>query len=171
MGTNIPRSHAHAKVHHQWILDHMDQTYIPKLGQLPRIIKEEFEGHSVLFTHYHIHKSKLYDPISKDPFSPIVEPSLEKVELLFKDNEESLICFGHHHPVHYFRGKGTTFLNPGSLGCHEKPTARYAILDFTRENIEVSLQETAYDKKAFLQLYETLHVPDREFILKVFHGL
>lgn len=165
-----PESHSHVKEHHRWIAERMDQSFIHKLEQLPRIIDRNIEGHPVLFTHYYIENSKIKKHISKDPFHSIVDPSLNNLEKLFHDRKEKLICFGHHHPIQYFEGNhGKKYLNPGSLGCNDKPAAPYAIVDITYHSIEISLKEATYDNSQFLASYERLQVPDRELILKVFH--
>lgn len=169
-GQKYPKSHSHTKEHHQWILGRLDESFIPKLEKLQRTIKENIEGHSILFTHYQIKSSYINEPISKDPFSSIVTPSIENLEKLFRDNNENLICFGHHHPLHYFIGDKTIYLNPGSLGCNNRPTAPYAIITFSKEAIEIKLEETTYDNTSFLESYHKLQVPERDFILKVFHG-
>lgn len=169
-GEEYPKSHPHVKEHHQWILNRMDPSFIPKLEQLPRTIKQSIDGCSILFTHYQFKKGKESEHISKHPFSSIVEPSLENIESLFGDNDEDLICFGHHHPIHYFKGEQTTYLNPGSLGCNNKPTAPYAIVSFSNNEIEITLEEATYDNTDFLNSYHKLNVPERDFILKVFHG-
>lgn len=169
-GQEYPKSHLNVREHHQWILDRMDKSFIPKVELLPRTIKQNIEGHSFLFTHYQIQDSKINDHISKDPFSPIVNPSVENIETLFKDNNENLICFGHHHPVHYFKGNKAVYLNPGSLGCNHKPIAPYAIIAVSNNKFEINLKQTVYDNSTFLKSYHKLQVPDRDFILKVFHG-
>jgi predicted phosphodiesterase len=92
------------------------------------------------------------------------------METLFFDKKADMICFGHHHPLHYYTGEHTVYLNPGSLGCNHKPLAPYAIITVINNVVDVSLKEAAYDKTAFLKSYHTLQVPEREFILKVFHG-
>lgn len=165
-----PATHPNVKIHHQWILDRMDASYIEKLRDLPRTINQQLGDNDVLFTHYHIERGKMKAPISADPFSSLVEPSLENMERLFMTHDESLICFGHHHPVHYFKGKNSTYLNPGALGCNDQPTARYAVVSLNKNQFNVSLKETAYDNRSFLESYRRLNVPERDFILKVFHG-
>ena len=169
-GQEYPESHLNVREHHQWILDRIDKSFIVKLEQLPRTIKQNIEGHSILFTHYQIQNNKINDHISKDPFTPIVNPSLENLETLFKGNNEDLICFGHHHPVHYFKGNKAVYINPGSLGCNHKPIAPYAVIELSNDKIKINLEEAAYDNSAFLKSYHKLQVPDRDFILKVFHG-
>ena len=101
-GEEHPLSHSHAKEHHKWIADKMDNSFIPKLEKLPRTITLSIEGKSIFFIHYHINATKLHTHISQDPFSSIVEPTLHNMISLFKERTEELIGFGHHHPVHFF---------------------------------------------------------------------
>lgn len=103
-----PLSHTHTKVHHQWIADNMDKFCIPNLEKLPRTIVTIIEGYSVLFKHYHIDESKQSSHISQNPFSEIVEPIFQPINDLFMECTKELICFGHHHPVHFFQIKEKT---------------------------------------------------------------
>ena len=169
-GEEYPLSHSHAKEHHQWIADKMDKSFISKLDVLPRTISLTIEGKCILFIHYHIKQTKLNHHISQDPFSSIVEPCLDQLISLFKENDEDLICFGHHHPLHFFESENTIFLNPGSLGCNSIPTAPYSIVEIEKDKLVVSLEEAAYDNTKFLESYERLQVPERDFLTKVFHG-
>lgn len=169
-GREYPRSHLHVLAHHQWIADGMDKDFIAKLEKLPRIIREEFSGHGVLFTHYHMENRKTEVPISEDPFSQIVEPNLGNAEKMFSGHDESLICFGHHHPQHFFHNDRTIYLNPGALGCNDKPEAPYAIIEAKEKGFEVEIKAAVYDNKAFLEAYDKLQVPERDFILRIFHG-
>ncbi len=171
LGETYPVSHQASKEHHHWIADHLDSAYIPMLKKLPRIIQQTTEGHSLLMTHYHIKPSKLLDSICNDPFSPIIEPTLPAIVSLYKDYKADLILFGHHHPIHYFKDERTIYLNPGSLGCSKNDSAPYAIIDMTTEHLRIHLKEATYDKASFLASYDRLQVPDREFIMKAFHGI
>ncbi|CEG28776.1 metallophosphoesterase family protein [Bacillus sp. B-jedd] len=169
-GQAYPQSHSHVREHHQWILDRIDRSFIPKLAALPRLINTKIEGTQLLFIHYQIDMERMNVPICEDPFSSIVEPSLENIQSLFHDKQEDVILFGHHHPRHYFKTDNRIYLNPGSLGCSSKPAAPYAIISFKDGKVEVTVDEAPYDNKAFLESYHRLIVPEREFILKVFHG-
>lgn len=165
-----PKSHAHVKVHHQWLLDRIDPDFISSLNHLPRMIRKKFVGNSVLFTHYQFENDKTNKHISEDPFSSIVDANIEKVDNLFKNNHEDLICFGHHHPIHYFKGERSIYLNPGSLGCNHEPIAPYAIVEFKLEQIKVYLKKVEYNNQSFLKSFDRLKVPERTFILKAFYG-
>lgn len=169
-GQKHPLSHSHVREHHEWITARLKPAFIPKLAELPRTIHRSISSHSILFTHYKIQKDKLQAPISKDPFAPIVEPSLSNMEKLFTGQMEKLICFGHHHPQHFFSNNKTIYLNPGALGCTAEPMAPYAIVSVGRQGIDIKIEKAAYDNRQFLLSYEKLKVPEREFILKVFHG-
>jgi predicted phosphodiesterase len=91
--------------------------------------------------------------ISNDLFCWIVDPSVENPQTLFKDNNEDLICFGHHHPIQFFRGDKSVYLNPGSLGCNHKPNAPYALVTVSNEKFKINLEETTYDNSSFLESY------------------
>ncbi|MGI2328276.1 metallophosphoesterase family protein [Planococcus sp. YIM B11945] len=168
-GQEHPLSHRHVKEHHQWIAERIDAAFVEKLAGLPRVIQKTINNKQVLFTHYQIEDKKMHVSIANDPFAVIVEPNLPNLEQLFNGRTEDLICFGHHHPLQFFKNEETVFLNPGALGCTHKPLAPYAIVS-VEEEIKVELKEAAYDNKEFLQSYEKLKVPEREFILTVFHG-
>lgn len=93
------------------------------------------------------------------------------MEKLFNGYPESIICFGHHHPVHFFKNESKVFVNPGSLGCCHQPIARYAIIHVNNQAIDFELKSIPYDRNSFLQSYEELLVPNRQFILQAFHGI
>jgi predicted phosphodiesterase len=169
-GQPYPKSHEDTRSHHQWIADRLDQTFVAQLDSLPRMIDTTLMGHSILFTHYRIEQGKLSAPFYNDPFSPIVQPTLEAMKKLFADCHQELIFFGHHHPTHYFKSEHSIYLNPGSLGCAPDPYARYAIVTLTLERIGISLHKAAYDNQDFLRSYARLNVPDGEFLIKAFHG-
>ncbi|WLR42205.1 metallophosphoesterase family protein [Bacillus carboniphilus] len=169
-GQIYPKSHAHCREHHQWIADRLDETFLVKLAELPRTIKTTINNFSIRFIHYSIPKGKEEDPISNDPFAPIVDPNLQNIEKLFSHYCEDLIAFGHHHPIHNFKGEKTYYVNPGSLGCNHRPTAPFSTVHIENGKIDVSFEEVSYDNSDFFKSYHQLQVPDREFILKVFHG-
>lgn len=169
-GEEHPTGHIHVKEHHEWIAERMDPIFIPSLEKLPRTMEVTVNGHTLFFTHYHMEQEKRNVHISQNPFSTIVEPNLPNLEALFKNRSEDLIGFGHHHPPHLFKNDRTIYLNPGSLGCNREPTARYGVLTIEETGIQVNLENVPYDNEAFLSSYKTLQVPEREFIIRAFHG-
>ncbi|WP_335872846.1 metallophosphoesterase family protein [Bacillus sp. 2205SS5-2] len=169
-GGSHPKSHAHALVHHQWIAENIHPSYLTYLKNLPRQIRFTIGGKSTLLTHYGYNFSKMNAPVSADPLANILHPTLENMEILFQHNEEEIILFGHHHPQHLFEG-GSMFINPGSLGCHNKSTARYAIIEKKHQHIYVNMKAIWYDRSEFLKSYHSLVVPQSDVILPIFHGV
>lgn len=169
-GEEHPKRNRIIKDHHQWIAERLDPQFIPKISKLPRFMKRKIENKTFLFIHYHMRREKMSAHISQDPYSPIVDPTLENMEKLFEDYEEDCICFGHHHPCHYFRNDTSIYLNPGALGCNHQAIAPYAIVSVENGKIDINIEHVEYSKKDFLDSYEKLQVPARDFILKIFHG-
>ncbi|MEK5067631.1 metallophosphoesterase family protein [Sporosarcina sp. FSL K6-1508] len=156
------RSMGGEKEHHEWLVSRMDKKFTSKLKELPKKIMAEHEGKKILFIHYHLD--------SKNQFLTIDNaPSVIKLDDLYIDSPVNMVCFGHHHPLHFYKSDQRLYLNPGSLGCYDKPFARYAVLNIAA-NIDVELKEIPYNNRDFLLAYEDLNVPVKDFILKVFHG-
>lgn len=171
-GEAYPESHnvGQLKRHHEWICNNIKPAFIEKLSNLPRYIKMTVEGVSLMFVHYHVTEEKRNEHISEDPFSPIVSPTKQNITELFQDYHEEIICFGHHHPVHCIQTEHKTFFNPGSLGCNDKPIAKYGIIQLYDRNHSLFLEEVSYDWAEYMSKFETLKVPDSKAILSIFYG-
>lgn len=158
-----PRGHQKEREHHQWLSDRINPKYIELMSNWPKQLSFSINDKHLLFTHYHLDYEHWFSPIDK-------HPTVEKLEQIYTETAYQLVCFGHHHIVHSFVSNQRTFFNPGSLGCYHLPTARYGIVTVTDEEVSVQALEVPYDNKRFLQSYNELEVPEREFILKIFHG-
>lgn len=171
-GEQYPESHniGELRNHHEWIVQDLDKSFVLKLNKLSRYIQITIEQTPTALIHYHINHNKLSEHISKDPFSQIVQPTQEHLLDLFHDYGETLICFGHHHPVHFFQTMDKIFLNPGSLGCNHEPFAQYSIVNFDAGKISVELKKVPYDNENFINQYLKLQIPDYKTILKIFYG-
>jgi putative phosphoesterase len=159
-----PYSRGSEREHHEWIAGRLDYQYIPFLEKLPVTIQITINGTNLLCIHYHLDQQGNY--LKTD-----YEPTEKKLDKHYQQSEANIVCFGHHHVVHFFKTKDRLYLNPGSLGCFHKPLASYAVLsigDFGE--LKVNLKEVSYDNKHFLLGYKKLQVPDSDYILKVFHG-
>ena len=150
-------------VHQGWIADRLDRRFLPFLEGLPLSRTFQHGGHTLLLQHYHLDTTGRFSRIEK-------EPNGERLDALYSGSAADVVCFGHHHPVHLYRSSRRLYLNPGSLGCADSPVARYAILDLSNEQAEVELRSVPYDNSAFLASYQRLGVPERDFLLAVFHG-
>lgn len=160
---NDPGTPGTERIHHLWVASHIARAFVPALRALPRVLEPEVEGQHLLLLHYHMTADGRLLPVDR-------EPSLNKLERMYAGCRAVAVCFGHHHPVHYFRSARRAYVNPGSLGCCHQPLARYAVLACSRSGVQVEMRAVPYDNRAFLASYERLEVPARELILDLFHG-
>jgi predicted phosphodiesterase len=141
--------------------NHEEYVLALSRGHDPHLQGEELER--LLLVHYHADPAQRLAPVEW-------KPTLESLETRYGDTPFDAVCFGHHHPVHLFRSDRRLYLNPGALGCSDRPVARYGILTITSETIDVTLREVPYHNRDFLASYDRLQVPARSFIRKIFHG-
>jgi putative phosphoesterase len=159
-----PYSRGKERQHHEWIASRLDRKFIPFLTSIPTRLHTTYNGKRLLFIHYHLNEQGDFSSVD-------YEPTEKKLDNLYRTANVDIVCFGHHHVVHYFKSKKRLYLNPSSLGCYHKPFAAYAILAFGESGeINITLKEVTYDNKEFLLGYRKLNVPDSDYILKVFHG-
>lgn len=158
-----PRGHQNERKHHQWLADRINPAYIKSMSNWPKQHIINYFNKQLLFTHYHLDQNNWFLPIEKSP-------TTESLDQIYKETKYKLVCFGHHHIVHDFVSGERDYFNPGSLGCYDKPLARYGIVTLMENVIIKELIEVPYENKEFLQSYDRLQVPEREFILKIFHG-
>ncbi|MDF2067582.1 metallophosphoesterase family protein [Bacillus sp. Cr_A10] len=168
-GEGHPESYKHTREHHEWIANQLSSYHIEKLNQLPRIIEKEINGIKVIGIHYHIEFNKQHAHIKDDPFYSILEPNLENMEKMYENYPADIICFGHHHPEHFFQNERQIYLNPGALGVSKGNIAPYAIIDFSDSKPTVRIHKATYDKEAFITKFKTLKVPQREILFKLFY--
>jgi len=164
-----PESYKHTREHHEWIAGRLQPEHAERLKQLPRVLEKEVNGTNILGIHYHIEKHKRQAHIKDEPFYSILEPTLENMERMFGDYPADIICFGHNHPEHLFQTERHIYLNPGALGVSKGDTAPYGIIDLSKPEAAVTIRQVTYDKAAFLKKFETLQVPQREIMFKLFY--
>lgn len=168
-GEGHPETYKHIREHHKWVAERLSAENIDRLKILPRMIEKEINGTRIVGIHYHIESDKRNAHIKDEPFHSIVDATLENMENLFANYPAEIICFGHHHPEHFLQNDHQIYLNPGALGVSKGTTAPYAIIDFTTPKPIIQIRHVSYDKKAFLQSFETLNVPQREILFKLFY--
>ncbi len=168
-GEGHPETYKHTREHHQWIAERLNPNHVAKLKQLPRIIEKEVNGTRILGIHYHIEENKRQVHIQDEPFYTIQEATLENMQHMFSDYPADIICFGHHHPEHDFHADGKMYFNPGALGVSKGETAPYGIIDPIGNEPIITIHRAVYDKKAFLEKFDRLQVPQRETLFKLFY--
>ncbi|CAH1216385.1 hypothetical protein PAECIP111892_04305 [Paenibacillus auburnensis] len=164
-GEEPPPGHHAERAHHEWLAQRISPQYIGLMSQWPMSETAYIEGVPLLFTHYHLGPDGWYMPVDWSP-------TAERLNQLYADTEYRLVAFGHHHVVHHFHAGETTFFNPGALGCahSEQSIAKYGIVTVQSGRVTAETVEIAYDNSSFLRSYEQLGVPDKDAILRIFHG-
>lgn len=158
-----PNSPPGMEEHHQWIAADLDRRYLPQLQALPRFLGPRHGDVELFIAHYHLDAKQKLTGI--DPY-----PSLKKLDAHYAGHPAAAMLTGHHHDGHLFERPGRAYVNPGALGCGLEPVARYAVITFGAESIEVERRVVPYDREPFLRSYHERNVPNRAFILEQVHG-
>ncbi|HWH69223.1 MAG TPA: metallophosphoesterase family protein [Candidatus Sulfotelmatobacter sp.] len=148
------------QVHQRWMAARLSPAHADRLATLPAATEAEIEGVRLLFLHYHM---------ANGHFTPW-KPDLSRLEEHYAGSAADVVCYGHIHETSVLQGIRRLYVDPGSAGCCHRPVARYAMLTIAAGRVDVELREAHYDNREFLASYESLGVPEREFILRIFHG-
>lgn len=149
--------------HQQWTHAQLDRALRSTVAQWPYVVEETIQGTSIRFTHFALDESG-------EDFGPIIrEPTSADLDQLFASAERDLIFYGHNHTQSDIRGR-TRYINPGPLGCHDQPLARYSVAEFQDGSYRVEHKAVPYDVERVAAAYRDRHVPEREFLCKIFFG-
>ncbi|MBV9282379.1 MAG: metallophosphoesterase family protein [Chloroflexi bacterium] len=151
------------RLHHLWVARQLRPDHAQILRHIPRALEPEYDGQRLLLVHYHLDSRGDFLPVDK-------EPTVQSLDALYRHSAARAVCFGHHHPRHFFRSVHRVYVNPGALGCYHLPVARYAVLTCSRRGIAVEMKGVPYDNRDFLASYDRLAVPAGDFIVRTFHG-
>lgn len=147
----------------KWTQEQLISQLKSTVGDWPYIVEDTICGTSVRFTHYALDESG-------QDFGPIVrEPTTADLDHLFADATNDLILYGHNHTHSDLRGR-CHYINPGPLGCGERPEARYTVIAFNSDGYRVEHRAVQYDIELVEKAYRDRQVPEREFLCKIFFG-
>jgi putative phosphoesterase len=162
-GETLPPEVGAGELEHQrWIANRIKPSHAEWLATVPFQLNVVYEGVRIWMMHYHRNEA--------DHFVPWW-PDLDRMEAHYADAPADVICFGHIHKTLVQQGAQRLYVDPGAAGCFDRPAARYAILTLDAGQAQVELCEAPYDNRAFLASYDTLQVPERDFIRRIFHGV
>ncbi len=163
LGLTDPWPYTPGELRHQrWVHEQLDPALRTAVAAWPVVAEEAPDGVHVTFLHY-------APQGAPGSFAPVVQnPAPEDLDSLFAPYAAHLLFYGHHHPFSDLSGR-TRYVNPGSLGCHTAPLARYALLDTHAEG-RYTLEHRAvpYDAAPLFAELERRQVPEREFLRRVF---
>lgn len=150
------------RLHHEWVHAQLSTDHRSAVARWPWSVAHDTEDARLVFTHYG-------QPDGFGGFAPIVrEPSGSDLDAVFRSANADLVFYGHHHQRSDLTGNAR-YVNPGSLGCHVEPVARFAVLDVDRDGaVSVAFHQEPYDPTPVLRALETRKVPDRELIREAF---
>ena len=149
--------------HHQWLRQSVSESYRAGVADWSYHLEMKLEEVSLAFVHYGLTRT------GRD-FVPIIrQPDVEQLDHMFEQHHTDLVFYGHHHPFSDVQGK-SRYINPGSLGCHTAPLARYAIVTIDGDRYTVVHHAAAYNDVPLFQDFEERQTPEREFIYKIFFG-
>lgn len=129
----------------------------------PMVCEETFEGVRIVFMHYGL------DPSGKDFAGIARQPRGADLDPMFAHYGAAIVFFGHDHSPADVIGR-SRYINPGSLGCCPQALARYAVITFSGQQMDIQHRSIAYDDKELYEAFENRNVPEREFIYRAFFG-
>jgi predicted phosphodiesterase len=149
--------------HQVWTHSMLDSALREIVARWPDVIEREFEGTTVRFLHYALDEAtQRFKNVER-------EPSPAALDALFAPGRARLVCYGHDHRSADIRGLAR-YVNPGALGCFDKPLARYCIVDFSHGGYTVNHHAAEYDDAPLAKAFTDRDVPARELISKMFFG-
>jgi predicted phosphodiesterase len=158
-----PEMDAEEVRHHQWTHQALDPAWRARVAAWPYSLTREVEGVPTTFIHYGLR--------SPGPeFAPVLrEPDATALDELFAPHASQVIFYGHDHRPSDLQGRAR-YVNPGSLGCHSQPVARYAVATFHSGQCTVEQRAVSYDDGPLRAAFAARNVPDRAVIYRLFFG-
>jgi putative phosphoesterase len=148
--------------HQQWTYAQLNDAHRAAVAQWPYRLEETPAGVQVLFLHYALDPARGFAPVLR-------QPGVEDLDRLFAQEEAELIFYGHTHQALDRQGR-VRYVNPGALGCHNQPLARYVVVQVENGHYTLEHRAAPYDIRRLYETFETRQVPEREFIYRAFFG-
>jgi len=151
--------------HNHWVHSVLEPALRPVVARWPYCIRASFDGLRVTFIHYGLEGTDW-------TFAPVVqEPTPADLDRIFGGYTSDLVFYGHHHPASDITGRAR-YVNPGSLGCFQKPLARFAVLEIAAHGgYTLEKRAVPYDNTDLLQELTRRRVPARDYIYRAFFGV
>jgi predicted phosphodiesterase len=149
--------------HHEWVRAQLTAEHRTAIAGWPWIIQREFARVRVVLLHYAL------APSGRD-FQPLVRrPAGADLDGYFAGYRADLVFYGHDHIFSDLQGQAR-YINPGSLGCHSQPVARYTVARFGETGCAIDHRAVPYDDSQLYQDFERRNVPERRFLYHAFFG-
>ena len=148
--------------HQEWVHSQLDPSLRAVIAGWPYIVETELEGVRMTLLHY--------EPVdSPSGFVPHVSrPSAQELDVLFAQYDTSIVFYGHTHAAWDVTGRAR-YVNPGPLGCHKEPLARFVLVECHRGDYKLENRAVWYDDASLFEALEN-GVPERDVICQAFYG-
>ena len=149
--------------HQEWVRAQLDPSLRTAVAGWLYVVEGECEGVRITFLHY--------EPAdSPSGFASVVPyPSVRQLDVLFGKHDADIVFYGHTHVDWDVTGQAR-YVNPGSLGCHKEPLARFALLECYRGDYRLEKRAVRYDDASLFEAFERRCVPEQAFICQAFYG-
>ena len=147
--------------HQRWTHSQLSSAQRQEVRSWPYQLSLRLGTKTVAFLHY---------ARSRDgEFETTAAESAADLDRVFAQLTADIVVFGHDHRPRDLSFEARRFLNPGSLGCHDRPEARALTLTETSNgDVEIEQLVVAYDDRSLLADFELRQVPERAFIRRTF---
>lgn len=151
--------------HQRWTHAQLDPALRAVVAAWPSAIYEDVGGRRVALAHYGLDASwRCCASLVKDP----VPGDLDSLFATLRAS--AIVFYGHDHTPLDTIGRAR-YVNPGSLGCHHQPLARFAILTVTADgSYDIARHAVPYDDRDLFRQFVAREVPERVFIRETFFG-
>ena len=157
----LPRWLSEGEAEHQrWTRRQLSEAQLDILRSWPYELSRRCGTTTVACLHYARKRDGGFDHVAK--------PTEDDLLRLYRPLDGGVVVFGHDHHECDVTVAGRRFLNPGSVGCHDKAEARALIIASADDALSVEKVTVPYDDTAVLMDFEDRQVPEREFILRTF---
>lgn len=147
--------------HVEWVHTRLDPSLRGVVREWAYELDEEIDGVRLRFLHYPQDGGRMRRIRT-------LESGDEADELFDGGGRADLLFYGHHHPFSDVQGRAR-YVNPGSLGCHTEPLARFAVVETGgASRYTLSHHAVPYDPAGLYEDFFRRDVPERQFILDNF---
>lgn len=165
---HLARMDADEVEHQRWTHAQIARVARAQVATWPYSLTLDADGVRLVFVHYALAPGRR-GFVHVDPL-----PGASAADALFAplldETAATVMCFGHTHRALDLTGRAR-YLNPGALGAHTEPVARYFLIDTRRGRARVEARAMPYDWAPLLRAFEERAVPQREFLLRAFFGI
>lgn len=156
---HLPLSHVSGE-HKAFVFDSLGEELKKEVAKFPKIVFRKHGNTTFAFCHYAL----LDNPTNCGYiFKPLVaKPTTEIFDDLFAEIDADVIFFGHKHESCHLVGQ-KTYIDVGSVGCHESLDARGIVLELFEDGTYSCQQiSVPYNREKLKQ--EMSGVPDGDYI-------